>query len=200
MKKLLLALVAVTMTATAFADGHNMIRLDGCTDDGRCNNLDFNMYSDTDENGDDADAESNQTIALNYARSFGMWGAGLTYISKNNQTDGETADVGDKSTTIGLSGYYNLEGKWSDTCFFALHYNMTTNDDDETTDSGNSQTDIVLEYGHRYAIGKAMFGVTVHWSPSVSYTMGTTAQNNDDADDDTQTTLTFNIANFAAVF
>ena len=202
MKKLI-ALVAMTMTVSAFADHHdggmNMVRLDGCFD-GRCDTLDFNMSTATDENNDGAAEESNQTIALNYARSFGAFGAGLTYVSVNNTTDGDIAAVGDSSTTIGLSGYYNMAGHWANTSFFALHYHMTTNDDnDATDDSGNSQTDIILEYGHRVSLGN-VWGLNVNWSPSVTYTMGTTVQNDDDLDDDTQTSLTIKAVNFAAVF
>jgi hypothetical protein len=80
---------------------------------------------------------------------------------------------------------------------------MTTVDDRSTAggdDTGNKQTDIVLEYGHRYALGKAMFGVHMNWVPSVTYTMGTTAYSADGADDDKQTSLALNFANFAATF
>ncbi len=198
MKKLLVAILALT-TASAFA-GNSMIRLDGCFD-GTCDALDFQMDSETVESTDADDDTSNTTIALNYAMAFGgNWGAGLTYISKNKTTDGDVATVGDKSNTIGLSGYYNIDGAWDDSCFVALHYNITTNDDNDTTDdSGNKQTDIVLEYGHRYKLGSLM-GMNWNWSPSVTYTMGTTAYNNDDADDDKQTDLTLNVANVAVTF
>lgn len=201
MKKLLVAILALTTASASFADGHSMVRLDGCFDNGQCDNLNLLMESDTIESTDADDDTANTAFAFNYAMAFaGNYGAGITYKSMNKTTDGDVAAVGDKSSTIGLSFYWNQAGAWSDSCFAALHYNMTTNDDNDTTDdSGNKQTDIVLEFGHRYKIG-TFSGLTMNWSPSATYTMGTTAYNNDDADDDKQTELAINFANLAVVF
>ena len=62
--------VVVLLPALAFADGHSMVKLDGCFD-GRCDNLDLNMNTDTNENTTNDPEEKAQTIALNYAMAFG---------------------------------------------------------------------------------------------------------------------------------
>jgi len=205
MKKLLVALVALT-TVSAFADGHSMVKLDGCFD-GRCDTLDFNMASDDDGNSTNSAEEKSQTIALNYAMAFGgNFGAGLTYVSRSATADGDIAAVSDaedaikNSNTIGLSFYWNKDGSFTDSCFAALHHNTTTTKEDDVTpaaDESTTTTEIVLEYGHRYGFGKVM-GVTMNWVPSVSYTMGTVAYDN--GDDDKTTSLQLNVANFAATF
>mgnify|MGYP000247643909 CR=1 FL=1 len=193
MKKLLVAVLALT-TASAFAGNMNMIKLDGCFD-GTCDTLDFDMNSD-DVDGSEAE---DMTIAFNYARSFGKFGAGLTYVNKKNTKDGDVQAVGDKSNTIGLSGYYNMHGQWDDSCFVGLHYSMTDNSDtDATTDSGNKVTTISLEYGHRFTIG-AIKGHTFSWVPSVTYNMATQAPNGS-GDDVKTTTLSLNMANVALTF
>jgi len=195
MKKLLVALVALT-TVSAFADGHSMVKLNGCFD-GQCDNLNVGMSS------DDADAKNaSQNIALNYAMAFGgNFGAGLTYITNTETVDGDIASGNTSNyNTIGLSFYWNKDGSFSDSCFAALHYDMkTTKDDDTTTDSGKKNNTITLEYGHRYSIGKVM-GVTMNWSPSVTYAMDTRVSNNSATDDLKTNTLALNVANFAATF
>lgn len=211
MKKLLVALVAMTMVSAAMADGHSMIRLDGCFD-GQCDNLNFNMDSD-----DAKDAElKSQNIALNYAIAFGgNWGAGITYKQMSSTRDGEVYEgslgESDNYTTTGLSFYWNKDGSWSDSCFAALHYNMTSAKDatvDEdgvnlASDSGAfDRTDISIEYGHRFNLGSLM-GVNWNWSPSVMYTMSTTEFDDDyTTGEDTikSTELTLNVANVAVAF
>jgi hypothetical protein len=199
MKKILVAILALS-TASAFAEG-SMVKLDGCTTDGVCDGLNFTMNSETHENTVADDDTSETSFGLNYAMAFaGNYGAGLTYVSKNKATDGDVGAVGDKYNMIGLSFYWNKDGSWSDSCFAALHYNMLTVDDTTaTTDSGNKNTDIVLEYGHRFKLGK-MMGVNWNWVPSVAYTMGTTVYNNSAADDDKATNLTINVGNFAIAY
>jgi len=193
MKKLLVAVLALS-TVSAFA-GKSMVKLDGCFD-GQCDTLDFGMSNDDQDN-----KVETQKIALNYAYAFtGNFAAGLTYVSKNNVTDGDVQAVGDKYNTIGLNFYYNLDGAFEDSCFAALHYNMTTNEDTAAaTDTGDKQTAIVLEYGHRFALGK-LAGVHWNWSPSVTYSMNTTDANADGTDDVKTNTLAINVANFAVTF
>jgi hypothetical protein len=197
MKKLLVAALALT-TMSAFA-GNSMVKMDGCFD-GQCENLNFSMDSETVESTAGDDDTANMTIAVNYAMAFaGNFGAGVTYVSKNKTTDGDVGSVGDKMNMIGLSGYWNKDGSWDDSCFGALHYNMTTVDDsDAVTDSGNKMTDIVLEFGHRFKVG-TLAGFNFNWVPSVTYTMSTTSYNSD-ADDDSSTSLSLNMANVAATF
>lgn len=202
MKKLLVAVLALT-TLSAFA-GNSMIKLDGCFD-GTCDTLDFDMGG-----NDVSDAESKtQTIAFNYAMAFaGNYGAGITYVTKSQTTDGDIAAFTDSegammnSNTIGLSFYWNKDGSWDDSCFGALHYNMTTLEDHDGTngtDSGSKNTDIVLELGHRFKLG-TLGGMTWNWAPSASYTMGTLVSNNSDADDVKSTSLSINAANIAMTF
>ena len=196
MKKLLVALVATTMVSSAFAAGKSMIRLDGCFD-GQCDTLDFRMSDD-----DVEDNESKvQNLALNYAMSFaGNWGAGLSYMQMSETTDGDVVDAGDKSSAITISGYYNIDGSWTDSCFVGLHYMMTDAEDSEAGDDDGYKTNtITLEYGHRYGLGSLM-GVTWNWSPSVSYAMATEMSNNDDNDDVKSTDLRLNVANMAVTF
>ncbi len=196
MKKLLVAILALT-TASAFA-GNSMIRLDGCFD-GTCDTLDFDMYSD-----DVKDSETKtQNLALNYAMSFaGNWGAGLTFAQESKTTDGDISSSNQENNhqAITISGYYNMDGAWDDSCFVGLHYTMDTVEDHDTTDdSGWKDTTIGLEFGHRYKLG-SLVGVNWNWAPSVSYNMTTRAFNNDDADDVKATNLTLNVANVAVTF
>ena len=199
MKKLLVGLLTLT-TATGFAAGEHMIKLDGCLDDGRCSTLDFNMASDDTDSAEDA----KQTIALNYAYNWGMWGAGLTYVTASDTTDGDISDneQANNFNTVGLSFYWNKDGSWADSCFAALHHTTTSYEEsDATATTGNeSVTTIGLEAGHRYALGKAMFGMTVNWVPSVYYNMTTTVSNDDSKDDVKSTELKVNVANFAVTF
>lgn len=192
MKKLLVAVLALT-TASAFAGNMNMIKLDGCFD-GTCDSLDFDMGS------DDADLKNeNQTIAFNYARSFGKFGAGLTYASNTKTQDGDVQTAGDDNNTIVLSGYMNLHGQWDDSCFVGLHYGMGTFDESKTGDDAWKTTTITLEYGHRFTIG-AIKGHTFSWVPSVTYAMATTDYDADAKDDLKTTALSLNMANVALTF
>lgn len=201
MKKLLVALLAIT-TASAFA-GNSMVRLDGCFD-GQCDNLDLRMAGDDVKN-----AEGKlQNIALNYAMAFaGNFGAGLTYKQNTKTSDGNKSDPSyvfgqssyNNSNEIVLSGYYNIHGGWDDSCFIGLHYGMVTVDDGDTTaDSGWKQTNITLEYGHRFKVG-SLAGLNFNWAPSVSYTMST-AKPNGSGDDIKGTDLMINAANIAVTF
>jgi hypothetical protein len=192
MKKLLVAVLALT-TMSAFA-GNSMVKMNGCFDNGQCENLNLQSWS------DDADKKTEVTnIAFNYAMSFaGNWGAGLTYISNSKKLDGDAATVGDVTNTIGLSGYWNKDGSWDNSCFAAVHYDMVTNDDTATKDSGDKTTVITLEYGHRFMLG-TVAGINFNWAPSVTYAMSTKVANGDD-DDYKTTNLSLNMANVAATF
>ena len=172
MKKLLVVAVAVLVSASAFAS-KMMVELDGCVDGGRCSNLDFHMDSQGESAEDAEDDVSGMDLAFNFNYLFtDNIGAGLTYKSMSNKTGGEVGAVGeDNSTTIGLSGFYNLQGGWADSCWVALHYDMTTLAEPDGGD-GASVTDITLEYGHRFALGTA-WGLNLNYAPSVGYRMRT---------------------------
>ncbi len=195
MKKLLVALVALT-TVSAFA-GNSMVRLDGCFD-GTCDSLDFDMMKDDADN-----ANESQNLAINYAMAFaGNWGAGVKFMKGTETVDGDIAagSEEDNYQTIGLAGYYNIHGAWDDSCFVALHYDMkTVSENDTTADTGWKDTVITLEYGHRFMLGSLM-GMNWNWSPSVSYAMTKRAFDDDAKDDLNITHLTLNVANVAVTF
>lgn len=195
MKKLLVAILALT-TVSAFA-GNSMVRLDGCFD-GQCDSLDFSQTSDSIESTAADDDEKSQNLAINYAMSFaGNWGAGITYKQRSETVDGDVTSVDDNYTTTGLSFYWNKDGSWDDSCFAALHYSMTQHKEtDATGDDDHKDTDITLEYGHRYKLGSLM-GVNWNWSPSVSYMMSTDSYEDDD---DKATALMLNVANVAVTW
>lgn len=200
MKKLLVGLVSLAFAGSVMADGmaKHMVRMYGFTDAGMSNSVDFSMSGNDVEDNE----ESVNNIALNYAFAINnMIQIGGTYKSYKKTTDGDINAVGDSMNTIGLSGYYNFGGEsLTSTCYAALHYNMTTNDDtDATEDSGNKQTDIVLEYGHRFEVGHA-WGLHLTYAPSVSYTMSTKVMNDDDADDVKSTALAWNWIKFDVLF
>lgn len=205
MKKLLLAVVAMTMTASAFAAGENMVRLYGFDTGARAQSVDFRMASDDAEEG-----MSYQNIALNYARAFGQWQVGLTYKSASLSDNSGNESGG---TTMGLSGYYNLDSDLQNTCYFALHYLTHT----PTADGGyaddnsglgedlaedDTATSIVLEYGHRWSIGTG-WGFNVTYAPSVMYTMNTYSFDNEAFDDSkgaSETNLAWNFLKFDVMF
>ena len=68
---------------------------------------------------------------------------------------------------------------------------------DEDTDA--AKTDMVLEYGHRWAVGSA-WGLNLTYAPSVAYTMSTWSFDNDDLDDVNATDLSWNFLKFDVLF
>ncbi|MAZ49962.1 MAG: hypothetical protein CME65_15475 [Halobacteriovoraceae bacterium] len=204
MKKLLLAVVAMTMTASAFAAGENMVRLYGWDAGDRGRSFDFSMASDDSDAAGETSKE--QSIVLNYARAFGQWQVGLVYQSESS----ETSTTDNAGSSIGLSGYYNLNTDLQNTCYFALHYVTHTASDGSYTSNwtaegigeDDSATSIVLEYGHRWAIGTG-WGFHVTYSPSVMYNM-TTYDWDNEADDDnkgaSETSLAWNFLKFDVMF
>lgn len=196
MKKLLVALVATTMTLTAVAgDGQNMVRIYGLEQDSSTGrSVDLSTSS------DDVDNKSTH-LALNYARAFGQWQVGVSYRSLSSD-DGTTKNAG---TTIGLSGYYNLESDLANTCYFGLHIMQNKASDGNYSVAGNNigeddaaQT-IALEYGHRWHVGEA-WGLHLTFAPSVMYS--TTSYEFDDETTEltTQTALAWNWLKFDVLF
>ena len=196
MKKLLVAVIALSMTASAFAAGENMVRFYGWDGGDRTTSFDFSM-----ESSDVEDSETSTTnIALNYARAFGQWQVGLTYKSYTGESSG--TDVG--VSTIGLSGYYNLKADIMNSNYVALHYNMTTASDGGEVDGvtlseDDAMTTISLEYGQRWAIGSG-WGMNLTYAPSVMYNMATYTPDADGADDVAYTSLAWNFLKFDVMF
>ena len=204
MKKLLVAVLALT-TASAFAGTDNMVRMYGWDGGDRAKSFDVSMT------GDDAEeAGKSSNIALNYARAFGQWQVGITYRTWSAATTG-TADSDASGTTMGLSGYYNLESDLGNTCYVALHYNMHSSGDGGYSFDGGHQalgeddtaTSIVLEYGHRWTVGSG-WGLNLAYAPSVTYTMTSYAWDADDVQDDavgkSYTDLGWNFLKFDVMF
>ena len=203
MKKLLLALVATTMAGSVFAHGHNMVRMYGWDGGARNASFDFSME------GDDAsEAEANQRIAINYARAFGEWQVGIVYKSVStveNSNGDETA-----GTTTGLSFYYNTDSDLKNTNYWGFHYLMhaasdgTYNADELREDLGedDTATSIILEYGHRWAVGSG-WGFHVSYAPSVMYNMSSYSYDssaNDDSQGAAETSLSWNFLKFDVMF
>lgn len=198
MKKLLVALVATTMTLSAFAaDGQNMVRFMGLEqDEATARSVDLSMSS------DDADDENSEThIALNYARAFGQWQVGVMYRSLST----EAGDVKNGGSTIGLSGYYNFDEDLSNSCFLALHLRRhSVNDADSTGYMGlgedDTAQDVILEYGHRFHVAEA-WGFHVSYAPSVMYSMRSIDYDADNTTAaETETALAWNWLQFDLMF
>ena len=196
MKKLLVVVVAAMITTSAFAQ-KSMVRMYGWDSGDRASSFDFSKSTNDVKDNE----EDNMRIAINYAYAVtNAVQVGLTYDSNKNTTDGD-AQAGDYTKT-GLSFYYNMEKKVNDTCYVGLHYNMTTYADDITTASskdGDKNTDIILEYGHRFAVGSA-WGLNLAFAPSVMYAMSTYAPDADGADDVKSTNLAWNFLKFDVLF
>ena len=194
MKKLLVAALALT-TVSAFAGGLVELTHDGGNNN--FNNLNFNMMSDDTDGAEQSDL----SFALNYTHDFnGQFMAGLTYISKKETTDGDV-DAGSMTTT-GVHFFYNLSGKVLGS-YAGLRYHMHAYADDAGStagfgNDGDAQTDIILEYGHRFGLGK-LAGVHWAWVPTISYAMSTSNEENADVDVKT-TTLTWTPVNFNVIF
>jgi hypothetical protein len=194
MKKLLVVAIAAMVTTSAFAQ-KSMVRMYGWDSGSRASSFDFSTFSD-DVDGSES---SDMRIAINYAYAItNAFQIGLTYDSKKETTDGDV-DAGSYTKT-GLSFYYNMAKKVNDTCYLGLHYNMTSFADDDATigsQDGNKNTDIVLEYGHRFAVGSA-WGFDLAFSPAVMYTM--TTKTPDTGDDVKETSLAWNFLKFDVLF
>lgn len=198
MKKLVLLAIVATFATSAFAQ-KGLVELQGCFD-GSCDTLDFDMYTDTDEAGDDANASDDMTIALNYNHLFtDNFGAGIVYISEKTTNDGDITSNDDNHTTTGINLFWNFDGGWMGS-YVALRYWMKAEEDQDNNGAkGDDITTTVLEYGKRIALGKAM-GVSFAWNPSVQYVMTTTAPGASGADDESSTNLTIVPVNFAVAF
>ena len=164
MKKLLVALIAIT-TSSVFAANDNMVRFTNIDNTNTTRSFDVSMSS------DDADNKTTeQNIAVNYARAFGQFQVGVTYRSYAGESGGNK----NAGTTMGLSGYYNLESDLANTCYLALHYDMHASSKNGYDFGGknlgedDTASTITLEYGHRWAVGSA-WGFNLTFAPSVMF-------------------------------
>jgi len=200
MKKLVLLAIVATFATSAFAQ-KGLVELQGCFD-GTCDTLDFEYANsdDADFNSDADDETATQNIFLNYNHLFtNEFGAGIVYKSAKKTVDGDVNSASDNYTTTGINLFYNLDGGWMGS-YAALRYWMTSQEDSDGNKDANDSTDIVLEYGKRIALGKAL-GVSFAWNPSVSYTMTTVSPGDDNGDDDNESTsISIMPVNFAVAF
>lgn len=200
MKKIVLVALVAATSAFAWTDGKSMVELNDCFDGNRCENFDINMANDDEE---DNELEST-TIALNYNWLFtNNFGAGLKYVTTNTTRDGDVDSVGNESNTVGVNLFWNFDGGW-ESAYAALRYDMTANAESQNAagddqDDATDITSITLEYGKRMQMGK-VFGLGLHYAPSVSYTMMTTESDESGVDDVDRNELRLNVANFAVAF
>ncbi|MCT4642111.1 MAG: hypothetical protein N4A33_07395 [Bacteriovoracaceae bacterium] len=180
MKKLLVAALLVT---SAFAHNHNpkhMIKFDGFADGGDSASFDISSSVQDDKNTDTE--TKNSRVALNYAYSInGTWQVGGHYVN----------DTTAQAPVYGIDVYYNLEGRVNDTCYAALHYSMSSEEDVFEANT------IGLEYGHRFNVGSWM-GMHLTFAPSVNYTMNTVTP--DGGEDITTNALAWNWIKFDLLF
>lgn len=200
MKKLLVALLAVS-TVSVFAGTDNMVRFTNIDNANTARSFDFSMSA------DDADNKTTaQNIALNYARAFNQFQVGVTYRSYAGESGGNK----NAGTTMGLSGYYNLESDLGNTCYVALHYDMhasskngySFNGGDDALGEDDTATTITLEYGHRWTVGTG-WGFNLTYAPSVSYMMTSykwDVSANDDTNGKAYSALGWNWLKFDVMF
>lgn len=192
MKKFLVAIIALGMTsAMANHHGNHHHKGHGHTHSDIKHMVTFGNFGDAGNsatfdlsfNDSDTDADKSSNVALNYTYAINnSFMAGLFYSNAKMQAN--------KSSTIGLHGYYNLDGKAIDTCYIGLHYDMTNLSGDL------DQTQISLEYGHRFNVGSWM-GMHLAFSPSVSYAVTTTETTSGDVD---SSALAWNFIKFDVLF
>lgn len=193
MKKILVALIALGMTS-AMANHHgnhhhkghghthsdikHMVTFANFMDAGNSATFDLSF------NDSDTDNDKSSNVALNYTYAINnSWMAGVSYSNAKMKED--------KSSTVGVHGYYNLDGKAIDTCYVGLHYDMTDLEGDD-----NEATTIGLEYGHRFNVGSWM-GMHLAFSPSVNYSVTTTENGTEDVE---SSALAWNFVKFDVLF
>jgi hypothetical protein len=198
MKNLLVAILAIS-SISAFAHNHegkdlkHMVRFSGFNDDGASKT--FDVSTTNKENSDDTDTKTTN-IAINYAYAINNnWQVGVTYKTYS----GEVSDNDVDRNTMGLSGYYNFGKSLDSTCYVGLHYDITNwSETDTLASEDDKQTDITLEYGHRFHVGH-VWGLHLTYAPSIAYT--TSTLEDDSADEDYKSSsLAWNWIKFDVLF
>jgi hypothetical protein len=168
MKKLIVALVVSAFATSAFADGHNMLRVD-------LNGIGLNYAMQTLDKDTAADDQETTTMALtvDYARKV------HSNIQVRFLLDYSTAEV-ERATTVsettnmeyGIGAIYNFNTDFKKSLYVGLMYSMFTTEED-VAGSENSIDRIRLEVGKRMELG-VLKGANLTWSPSIAYHMLTT--------------------------
>jgi hypothetical protein len=197
MKKIFMAVLAFASVAS-YAHNHDskhMVRFYGFDAD-ESGVQSFDVSFKTEDNGTTKSSSNN--VSLNYAYAVtNAIQVGVTYHNNQN-SDGN-------KNMMGGSVYYNTAGKLTDTCYFALHYNVTTDQQLSATQIAANEKEIdifdtIIEYGHRFSIGSA-WGMHLTYAPSVAYKMTKQEQEKNDEDYTTDTTsLTWNFLKFDLLF
>lgn len=195
MKKLLCAVIALS-SVSAFAQ-KSMVTLSGYETGAHADrSLDFFNKS-----GTEGAARTNQSnLALNYAYAVtDTFQVGASYKKHKHETNGDIANAGDDSSTIGVQVIYNFAHKLTDTCYAALHYDMTNSKDSDAAEDGSKTNTLGLEYGHRFTLGTVM-GLNFNYSPSATLAFGKTSPNASGADDSSTTVVSLNFVKFDVLF
>jgi len=200
MKKII-AIAIASLSMNAMAAGKSMVTLSGYetgSNDNGQNNRSLDFSSST-GNRDSANV-STTNLALNYAYAVtDSVQVGLNYKNFNKKTSGDVKEVGDKSNTMGLQAIYNFDHKLTDTCYAAVHYDLTKNEESQGNDKATKTNTWGFEYGHRFSLGN-LWGMNVNYSPSATLAFAKTASDASGTDDVSTTNVSLNFVKFDVIF
>ena len=170
-------------------------------------------------NGKEHD-QSYTRIALNYAYAITkQFQLGATYRSLNGEASGANNSAFSAST-IGLNLWWNFNKKLEESAYVGLRYWVTSFDVEASgagfqtltrglytngtpaasnTDGSDVLTQITLELGKRFHVGKWM-GFHLTYSPNVEFNSSTLARDASGIDDVTTSGLTWNWLKFDVLF
>jgi hypothetical protein len=157
-------------------------------------------------------------LAFNYAYAMtDMFQIGVQYKSHELKTGGDIAEFGDKTSEIGVFGFYNLANRLTNTPYLYVGYTIAKTDDSDdlldTDDDGVGDTDYKIEgnegrwnigFGYRWSMG-SLGGMNFNFSPSIDLefakfeTEASSAGTKVKADSST-TAVTLNIVKFDVLF
>lgn len=125
--------------------------------------------------------DKERNIAFNYAYAItDFFQLGLQYRSNEKTSGGDIVEFGDKSSSAGVYGIFNLANRLNNTPYLYVGYTISTADDsDQLYDSdgdGTVDSDFKITaegktwdigVGYRFHIGEVM-GLDFNYSPSVN--------------------------------
>ncbi len=201
MKKII-AIAIASLSLSAMADNKHMVTLSGYeTGDAQDRSLDFANSTGTVIN--DSGANQNQStrrLALNYAYAVTSdFQVGVNYKMNDVKTSGDVAELGDKSTSMGVQVIYNFAHQLTDTNYLALHYDVSKLDESEAGDDETKTNTWGLEFGHRFSIGN-IWGMNFNYSPSATVSVAKTTTDLNDNDDSSTTNVSVNFVKFDVLF
>ena len=197
MKKFIVLAVAA-LSMNAFASKH-MVSLYGY-EGGNASDRSLDFSNSTGDNSNHDNIEG-RNIALNYAYEV-MPGiqVGAIYKSLNVKTNGDLANPGDKTTTMGLNVTYNFAGQLSDTNYATLGYTALNAEESDVTGNDGSKTNVWnVDFGHRFSLG-TIWGMNFNYSPSASLQLAKTSYDKSGDADTATTSVTVNFVKFDVLF